>query len=106
MNYHFRNLVFEGGGAKGLAFVGALQAIDTAGLAVPRDIAIVGYDDTPWAPLMRPPLTTVAQPTYDVGAEAARLLLGRIHGYQGAVREVLLQPTLRIRELTVGGTAA
>ncbi len=91
--------------ANHLMTVGALQAIDAAGLAVPRDIAIVGYDDTPWAPLMRPPLTTVAQPTYDVGAEAARLLLGRIDGYQGAVREVLLQPTLRIRASSVAGPA-
>ena len=83
--------------ANHLMTVGALQAIDEAGLAVPHDIAIVGFDDTPWAPLMRPSLTTIAQPTYDVGAEAARLLLGRIDGYQGAVREVLLQPTLRVR---------
>ncbi len=87
--------------ANHLMTVGALQAIDAAGLNVPRDIAIVGFDDTPWAPLMRPSLTTIAQPTYDVGAEAARLLLGRIEGYEGAVREVLLQPTLRVRASSV-----
>lgn len=89
--------------ANHLMTVGALQAIDEAGLAVPHDIAIVGFDDTPWAPLMRPSLTTIAQPTYDVGAEAARLLLGRIDGYQGAVREVLLQPTLRVRASSMAG---
>jgi LacI family transcriptional regulator len=87
--------------ANHLMTVGALRAIDEAGLAVPHDIAIVGFDDTPWAPLMRPSLTTVAQPTYDVGAEASRLLLGRIEGYRGAVREVLLQPALRVRASSV-----
>lgn len=83
--------------ANHLMTVGALRAINEAGLAVPADIAIVGFDDTPWAPLLRPSLTTIAQPTYDVGSEAARLLLTRIEGYQGAVREVLLQPSLRAR---------
>jgi len=87
--------------ANDLMTVGALRAIDGAGLAIPRDMAVVGFDDTPWAPLVRPPLTTVAQPTYDVGGEAARLLLSRIQGYRGAVREVLLEPTMRVRASSV-----
>jgi len=60
-------------------------------------VAVVGFDDMSWAPLLRPSLTTVAQPTYDVGAETARMLLGRINGLSGAARELMLTPTLRAR---------
>lgn len=42
-----------------LMAAGALRAIDQAGLTIPEDIAIVGFDETPWATLLRPPLTTV-----------------------------------------------
>jgi DNA-binding LacI/PurR family transcriptional regulator len=55
--------------------VGALQAADARGIAVPRELSIVGFDDTPGAAEARPPLTTVAQPHHEKGAAAARLLL-------------------------------
>jgi LacI family transcriptional regulator len=58
---------------------------------------VVGFDDPSWAALLRPPLTTVAQPTYDLGAETARMLLQRIGGYAGAARELVLSPSLQIR---------
>lgn len=83
--------------ANNLMTLGALEAIAEAGLAVPTDIAVVGFDDVSWASLLRPSLTTVAQPTYDLGAETARMLLGRINGFSGAAREVMLAPTLRVR---------
>lgn len=87
-----------------LMTIGALRAIDEAGLAIPDDIAIVGFDDASWNVLLRPPLTAIAQPSYDIGQEAARLLLSRINGYTGAAREVVLAPTLRIRQSTAGRT--
>jgi LacI family transcriptional regulator len=59
---------------------GALQAIRLAGLGVPRDIAVVGFDDAPIASLTDPPLTTVRQPVYELGAEAARLLIAQLRG--------------------------
>lgn len=80
-----------------LMTLGALDAISESGLTVPDDIAVVGFDDMAWAPLLRPSLTTVAQPTYDLGAETARMLLGRVKGYSGAARELMLEPTLRVR---------
>jgi len=83
--------------ANNLMTLGALEAIAEAGLTVPTDVAVVGFDDMSWAPLLRPSLTTVAQPTYDVGAETARMLLGRINGFSGAARELMLTPTLRVR---------
>lgn len=78
--------------------LGALRAIDARGLAIPRDIAVVCFDDPSWAQLLRPALTAVAQPTYDLGLETARLLLSRLEGYEGAAREVILSPDLRIRQ--------
>ncbi|MDN5726417.1 MAG: LacI family transcriptional regulator [Propionibacteriales bacterium] len=60
--------------------LGALAAVAAAGLVVGRDIGLVGFDDSPWAPLMTPPLTVVSQPAYELGADAARLLLARIQG--------------------------
>lgn len=87
--------------ANNLMTVGALRAIRDAGLSVPDDIGVVGFDDPSWAPLLDPPLTTVAQPNYDIGQEAARLLLSRMRGYTGAAREVVLTPTLRVRASSV-----
>jgi LacI family transcriptional regulator len=77
--------------------VGALHAINQAKLAIPTTIAVVGFDDASWAPLLRPPLTTVAQPTYDIGLESARLLLSRLEGYTGTARTVTLSPELKVR---------
>jgi LacI family transcriptional regulator len=87
--------------------LGALEAITQAGLVIPDDLAVVGFDDLPWAPLLRPSLTTVAQPTYDLGQETARLLLSRVEGYTGTAREVVLSPELKVRASSVprGGTA-
>jgi DNA-binding LacI/PurR family transcriptional regulator len=55
--------------------IGALQAADSRGIAVPRELSIVGFDGTAAAADAHPPLTTIAQPHYDKGAAAARLLL-------------------------------
>ncbi|CAM05251.1 LacI family transcriptional regulator [Saccharopolyspora erythraea NRRL 2338] len=58
--------------------IGAMQALGEAGLSVPRDIALVGFDDFPWAEWFSPRLTVIAQPCNDIGTEATRLLLRRI----------------------------
>lgn len=84
--------------ANNLMTIGALHAIDEAGLIVPDDVGIVGFDDMSWASLVRPPLTSVAQPSYELGAETARLLLSRIEGYAGGPRTVMLSPSLIVRE--------
>jgi len=80
-----------------LMTIGALQAIAQAKLVIPRDIAIVSFDDMPWSSLLQPPLTAVAQPAYDLGVEGARLLLSRLDGYTGAARTVMLSTTLQVR---------
>lgn len=69
-----------------------LGAAADAGLAVPEDLAIVGYDDTELARLLRPRLTTVSQPHAEMGRLAMEVLLA------GSVERVVLTPTLVVRE--------
>lgn len=58
--------------------IGAMRAIKEAGLAIPGDISVLGFDDCDLAPLLDPPLTTVAQPFYDMGVKAATRLINII----------------------------
>lgn len=60
--------------------LGALRAIRSLRLAVPRDVALVGFDDLEWTTLVDPPITVVAQPAAEIGREAARLLIARLDG--------------------------
>ncbi len=80
-----------------LVAVGALQACAELGRAVPRDLAIAGYDDIPLAALVTPSLTTCRAPRYELGAEAVHLLLNRIRGCTESCDEVVLRPQLIIR---------
>ncbi len=65
---------------------GALRAAQERGLAVGGDLAVVGFDDSPLARAAEPALTSVAQPTYEAGQWAARLLLDEIQGRPGGHR--------------------
>ena len=84
--------------ANNLMTLGALNAIHEKGLNIPQDVAIVGFDDMPWAPSLAPPLTAVAQPTYELGRTAADLLLQRIADKDREIVEMTLEPTLIIRD--------
>lgn len=59
---------------------GALQAVTESGLAVPDDIAVVGFDDLEFSLLTNPPLTTVRQPRKEMGAKALSLLISILEG--------------------------
>ena len=83
--------------ANNLMAMGALHAIGDAGLEIPRDIGIVSFDDVPWGAWLRPPLTVVDQPTYDLGASAARILLNRLRDPDRPIRRVVLQTRLMVR---------
>lgn len=65
--------------ANDIMALGAIYAIQKAGLEVPRHVAIVGYDDRDFAAWIRPALTTVRMPSYEMGQAAARLLLEQIN---------------------------
>ena len=82
----------------GLMVIGALQALDRVGLRCPQDVALVGFDDFAWAAVMHPRLTTVRQPTYEIGQQAAQLLFERLEKRDAAPQVIRLQPRLIIRE--------
>jgi DNA-binding LacI/PurR family transcriptional regulator len=63
-----------------LMALGVMQALRAAGLRIPEDMSVVGFDDIPAATLTTPPLTTINQPKYEMGKRAAELLLARIKG--------------------------
>jgi DNA-binding LacI/PurR family transcriptional regulator len=75
--------------ASDLTAIGALQTIQARGLAVPDDIAVVGFDDVPQAADAYPALTTVRQPIDELGRSMARVLLRRIAGETAARATVL-----------------
>jgi LacI family transcriptional regulator, galactose operon repressor len=60
--------------------LGAYAAAADAGRRIPHDVSVVGFDDTPIARYVRPTLTTVAIPTYEMGSAAMRLLLAQLEG--------------------------
>ena len=79
--------------------LGALLAMQKRGTRVPEDVALVGYDDAVFAPALNPPLTTVRQPSFDMGVAAAELLLrpgGRAPG-----EYVEFEPRLIVRGSSV-----
>ncbi len=84
--------------ANNLMTIGALLRFKEAGVRIPEDLAVVGFDDMDWAPILTPPLTAVAQPTFELGKTAATLLLERIHRPSLPPRVVTLPPRLVVRE--------
>lgn len=81
--------------------IGVLDAAQQRGVAVPDDLAVVGFDDIEEAAMTTPPLTTVANPALETGRAAARLLADRMAGtYGGSARTVTLPATLVVRATT------
>lgn len=80
-----------------LATIGVMQAIRTAGLRVPQDIALAGFDDFEWADCFEPRLTVMAQPCADIGRNAAIMLSQRIKNINSPRTTVRLEPKLVIR---------
>jgi LacI family transcriptional regulator len=84
-----------------LMTIGALHAIASRGLTVPDDVALVGFDDFPfpWSDAFRPHLTTVAQPTYELGRRAAEMLVQMLQTASPPVAQrAVLDGKLLIRE--------
>ncbi len=68
------------------------------GLRIPEDAAIVGFDDIEQASQIETPLTTVAQPRYEIGVRAAHLLIDRLKGVKTSLSQLILPTSLVIRE--------
>jgi LacI family transcriptional regulator len=83
--------------ANNLMTLGGLQAIHERGLEIPEHISVVGFDDMDWAPSLRPPLTVVAQPAYEMGEIAAEILLDRIRNSAKPRKIIMLDTRLIVR---------
>jgi LacI family transcriptional regulator len=83
--------------ANDLTAIGAMEALRAAGRRIPDDVAVVGFDDIPFAAFVDPPLTTVAQPTYRLGALAMERLLALMNGEAVTTRRIVLAPQLVVR---------
>jgi DNA-binding LacI/PurR family transcriptional regulator len=89
--------------ASDLMAAGALNVLRTAGRAVPGDVAVVGFDDSPLAAATEPPLTSVRQPIEEMGRELVRLLVASIEDAKRPARRVLLSTDLIQRASSGGG---
>ena len=73
--------------------IGALKALRDAGLRVPEDVAVVGFDDLPATMVVEPFLTVAAQPAYEMGKRATELLLARLAGRAPEGYQEIILPT-------------
>ena len=85
-----------------IAAIGAVRALSEAGLRVPVDVSVVGFDDIQSAAFCTPSLTTVRQPLNEMGKRGARILLERIANPEKTelTAEVVIEPELVVREST------
>jgi LacI family transcriptional regulator, galactose operon repressor len=83
-----------------ISAIGATLAFHEAGLRVPDDISVVGFDDIQGAAFHRPSLTTVRQPLRQMGEIAAKILIERIEGRKDYPEEIAVRPELVVREST------
>ncbi|MFC4561009.1 LacI family DNA-binding transcriptional regulator [Nocardiopsis mangrovi] len=82
--------------------LGVLKGLGERGLGAPADLSVVGYDDVGFSALVHPGLTTVAQPKYELGRAAMRLLLSELHDTGHRHEQMRFAPELIVR----GSTAA
>ena len=86
--------------ANDMSALGCLLALQHAGIDVPGQVALAGFDDIPMARLVRPGLTTVRAHIDALGEQAARLLLAMIEGEEPVERDVRVATDLVIRDST------
>jgi DNA-binding LacI/PurR family transcriptional regulator len=91
--------------ASDLMAVGAMAELHRSRRRIPRDVALVGFDDSAIAAAASPPLSSVRQPIEEMGREMTRLLMHAIDTRSDVQRRVLLGTSLIIRESTIGGDA-
>jgi LacI family transcriptional regulator len=89
--------------SNGMMTVGVVQALEESGLHCPTDLAVVSFDDLPFSDVFQPHLTALIQPAYQMGYEAAQLLIQRLQGKVKSKKRVQIRlvPELKIRDSTV-----
>jgi DNA-binding LacI/PurR family transcriptional regulator len=85
-----------------LIAIGAMRAIEEHGLEVGPDVAVIGFDNTPVAGYLKPSLTSIGQPAWDVGQHVVRLLVSLLNDEKPTEQQILLQSELVIRESSRG----
>ncbi|HET9415993.1 MAG TPA: LacI family DNA-binding transcriptional regulator [Candidatus Limnocylindria bacterium] len=88
--------------ASDLMAIGAMAALRSAGRSVPRDVAVVGFDDAPMASTVDPALTSIRQPIEEMGREMTRLLIDGIRSPDRPPRRVILDTQLVVRQSSAG----
>jgi alanine racemase len=83
-----------------LMALGAIRAARQRGLSVPRDLSVVGFDDSPLIAFTDPPLTTLRQPVMAMGVAAVRALVDEMHGHPAPHSEYVFRPELVVRGST------
>jgi alanine racemase len=86
--------------ASDLMALGAIRAARRRGLSVPRDVSVIGFDDSPLIAFTDPPLTTLRQPVPSMAVAAVRCLVDEIDGHGATHSEYLFRPELVVREST------
>lgn len=78
--------------------VGAMKAIFESGLKIPRDISLIGFDDSIFASYLTPSLTSVSRPIEKMSAKGTEILLDKIHGNEKKMETIYLRTELKIRD--------
>jgi LacI family transcriptional regulator len=78
--------------------LGVMAAMRRRKLRIGRDVGLIGFDDAAWAPVVEPPLSVIAQPAYEMGKAAARLLVKRIRDRAAAPETLIMSTTMIVRE--------
>jgi LacI family transcriptional regulator len=81
-----------------LMTLGCIKEIYKRKLTIPSDVALIGFDDSTWAEVLMSPLTTIKQPGYEIGVNAAELLFKRFKNKKANKMNIVLNPELVIRE--------
>jgi LacI family transcriptional regulator len=83
--------------ASDMMAAGAYRAIREAGLSIPGDIKIIGFDDVSIASQLDPPLTTIRQPIQGMGARAVEMLINLVQHTESGHSQIIMQPELVVR---------
>jgi DNA-binding LacI/PurR family transcriptional regulator len=86
--------------ADDLMAFGAMRALKSQGLSIPDDISIIGFNDTPLASYVDPPLSSMQIFVYDLGYNASETLINQLEGTDGHKKHIIIPASLRERKST------
>ncbi|WP_448376203.1 LacI family DNA-binding transcriptional regulator [Fervidobacterium sp.] len=81
--------------------IGAMSALRQAGLSIPEDVSLIGFDNAPYSEFLYPSLTTIHQPRWEMGQTAAQLLIERILGTGPRIPRNVVLPTKLVERMSV-----